>query len=253
MMPRFPKRSIGTHALLAGGLLISVALAPAAAQQTSQIDGQVAVRSDGTVYLITNGQRRWVATVVITDDELNAYPEGEPIYTGLAAIGAPSANASQPIAAPPAASASPVTAVAPSPATASTTGAVSSPPAPGLNITTGAIAPQEVATPTGAVSEIDPQIPIEVDVDGTPKLEPGEAVTVNVKSKAGVTCDLAVKWPDGTEVDQQRMVADSQGRCHYEIDVPATASVGTATLKGIAREGGRMSRQNVEFEIIPSN
>jgi hypothetical protein len=168
MMPRFPKRSIGTHALLAGGLLIGVALAPAAAQQTSQIDGQVAVRSDGTVYLITNGHRRWVATVVITDDELNAYPEGEPIYTGLTAIGAQSANASQPIAAPSATSASPVTAVAPSPATASTTGAVSSPPAPGLNTTTGAIAPQEVATPTGAVSAIDPQIPIEVDVDGTP-------------------------------------------------------------------------------------
>src|SRR6187402_1609715 len=97
MMPRFPKRSIGTQALLAGGLLIGVALAPVAAQQTSQIDGQVAVRSDGAIYLITNGQRRWVATVQITDDELNAYPEAEPIYTGLAPIGSqPAASASQP-------------------------------------------------------------------------------------------------------------------------------------------------------------
>jgi hypothetical protein len=78
-------------------------------------------------------------------------------------------------------------------------------------------------------------------------------VTVNLKSKAGVACELAVKWPDGTEVDQQSMVADSQGRCHYEIDVPLAAKVGTATLKGIAREGGRMSRQNVEFEVIPSS
>jgi len=216
-------------------LLISVALAPVAAQQAAPIDGQVAVRSDGAVYLITNGQRRWVATVVITDDELNAYPEAEPIYTGLAPIGSQVATGS------------------PSPATASTTVAVSSSPTTGSANTAGVTTPTEVGTPTGAVSELDPQIPIEVDIDGTPKFEPGEVVTVNLKSKTGVTCELAVKWPDGTEVDQQRQTADSQGRCHYEIDVPATASVGTGVLKGIARESGRMSRQNVEFEVIPTS
>lgn len=235
MTSRFPKLSIGTHALLAGGLLVSVALVPAAAQQVAPIDGQVAVRSDGAVYLIANGQRRWVATVVITDDELNAYPEGEPIYTGLAPIGAQAATGS------------------PSPATASTTVIVSSPPATGTSNTAGAITPIEVGTPTGAVSELDPQIPIEVDVDGTPKFEAGEVVTVNLKSKTGVTCELAVKWPDGTEVDQPSQAADSQGRCRYEIDIPASASVGTVVLKGIAREGGRMSRQDVEIEIIPSS
>ena len=96
MAPRFPQRSIGITALLAGGLLIAVALAPVAAQQTSGIDGQVAVRSDGAVYLITNGQRRWVATVAITDEELNAYPEGEPIYTGLAPMGSQPATGAQP-------------------------------------------------------------------------------------------------------------------------------------------------------------
>jgi hypothetical protein len=253
MAPRLPKRSIATHALLAGGLLITVVLAPVAAQQTSQIDGQVAVRSDGAVYLITNGQRRWVATVQITDEEINAYPEGEPIYTGLAPMGSPATTASQPTTVSPATAASPGTTVASKPAAGSTTGAASSPPAVGPSTTSGAITPQEVATPTGAVSEIDPQIPIEVDVDGTPKFEAGEVVTVNLKTKAGVTCELAVKWPDGTEVDQRSMVADSQGRCHYEIDVPTAATVGTATLKGIAREGARLSRQNVEFEVIPSS
>ena len=78
-------------------------------------------------------------------------------------------------------------------------------------------------------------------------------VTVNVKTKAGVTCELAVKWPDGTEVDQKSMVADSQGRCQYEIDVPTIRDGRHRDLKGIAREGGRMSRQNVEFEVIPSS
>lgn len=257
MAPRFPKRTIATHALLAGGLLLSVALAPVAAQQTSSVDGQVAVRSDGAVYLITNGQRRWVATVQITDEEIDAYPEGEPIYTGLAPMGGPASTASQPTTVSPAAAASPVTTIASKPATGSTTGSTtasaSSPSASVPSITTGAIAPEGVATPTGAVSELDPQIPIEVDVDGTPKFEAGETVTVNLKTRAGVTCELAVKWPDGTEVDQTSMVADSQGRCRYRIDVPTAAAVGTATLKGIAREGGRMSRQNVEFEVIPSS
>ena len=253
MAPQPPKRSIATRALLAGGLLLSVALAPVAAQQTAAIDGQVAVRSDGAVYLITDGQRRWVATVQITDEEINAYPEGEPIYTGLAPMGSASTTASQPTSVSPATAASPGTTVASKPATASTTGTASGPPAPGPSTTTGAITPMEVATPTGAVSEIDPQIPIEVDVDGTPKFEAGEAVTVNLKSKAGVTCELAVTWPNGTEVAQQSMVADSQGRCQYEIDVPTTATVGTATLKGVAREGSRVSRQSVEFEVIPSS
>jgi len=133
-----------------------------------------------------------------------------------------------------------------------TTG-VSSQPVPGSASSVGAITPREVATPTVAVSELDPSIPIEVDVDGTPKFEAGEVVTVNLKTKVGVTCELAVKWPNGTEVDQRSQPADGQGRCHYEIDVPGSASVGTATLKGIAREGTRMSRQNVEFEVIPTS
>jgi hypothetical protein len=252
-MTRLPKRFIGILAFVAGGLLLIVALAPVAAQQTSGIDGQVAVRSDGAVYLIANGQRRWVATVAITDEELNAYPEAEPIYTGLAPMGSPAATSPQ------APTSAPVTAASPSPATASNSVPAAGPAITGSSTATGpsttnsAITPLEVATPTGAISEIDPQIPIEVDVDGTPKFEAGETVTVNVRTKVGATCELAVKWPNGTEVDQQSMPADSQGACRYKFDVPTTASVGTAVLKGIAREGGRMSRQTVEFEVIASN
>jgi hypothetical protein len=261
MPPRFPKRSIAITAFLAGSVLICAALAPAAAQQTSAIDGQVALRSDGAVYLISNGQRRWVATVAITDEELNAYPEGEPIYAGLAPMGSQTAAGPEsPSTSPAATNSSPGTTIAsktsaaPKTTVASKTTAASNPPAPGpATSTNGAITPQAIGTPTGAVSEIDPEVPIEVDVDGTPKFEVGEVVTVNVKTKAGATCELAVAWPDGTEANQQSMAADSQGRCEYEIDVPASATVGVATLKGVAREGGRTSRQSVEFEIIPSS
>src|SRR6187551_3646885 len=88
---KLPIRSLG---LVAAGLLLGTVLAPVAAQQQqSGVDGQVAVRSDGAVYLISGGQRRWVAPVVISDDEINAYPEGEPIYAGLAPMGSAQASA----------------------------------------------------------------------------------------------------------------------------------------------------------------
>jgi hypothetical protein len=74
-----------------GCLLIGLSLDPVGAQSLLT-NGAVTVRSDGAVYLISNGVRRWVATVVITDEELNAYPEAEPIYSGLAPFGSASAG-----------------------------------------------------------------------------------------------------------------------------------------------------------------
>ena len=84
MMLRVVKLPVVAGACLVAGVLIGAALTPVLAQQLAGPDGQVAVRSDYAVYLIANGQRRWVATVMISDQEINAYPEGEPIYAGLA-------------------------------------------------------------------------------------------------------------------------------------------------------------------------
>jgi hypothetical protein len=83
-MLRVVKLPVVAGACLIAGILIGAALTPVLAQQMSGTDGQVAVRSDYAVYLLTGGQRRWVATVAITDQEINAYPEGEPIFSGLA-------------------------------------------------------------------------------------------------------------------------------------------------------------------------
>ena len=91
MKSRFKRLPIVKVALVAGSLLIGLALAPVAAQQAGLSDGQVTIRSDGAVYLIVNGQRRWVATVNISDDDLNAYPEAEPIYTAMVPFGSSSA------------------------------------------------------------------------------------------------------------------------------------------------------------------
>jgi hypothetical protein len=93
MKRRFTKLPIASIAVVVGSLLIGLSLSPAGAQ-SALTNGQVTVRSDGAVYLIVNGMRRWVATVQITDEELNAYPEAEPIYAGLVPFGSGSASTS---------------------------------------------------------------------------------------------------------------------------------------------------------------
>lgn len=253
MLTRFTKRSIVGCAMLAAGLILGVALAPVAAQ-VSPLDGQVAIRSDGSLYLITNGQRRWVSTVVITDDEINAYPEGEPIYTGLAPLDQTGSTASVAPRSSPVANTTGAgtSSTGPLPSTGMLPSVTGSPAASSGTTSTGTTANTGPTVPNGATGEMDPSIPIEVDIDGTTKFEPGETIVLDVKTRPGLTCDLAVKWPDGTEVDQPRTVAESNGHCHYAIDVPATATTGTGTLKGFVRDGSRMSRQNVEFEIIPA-
>ena len=84
MIPRFAKLPIVACACLIAGVWIGVTLPTVIAQQVAprrrRRDGQVALRSDGAIYLIATGQRRWIAPVIITDAEINAYPEGEPIY-----------------------------------------------------------------------------------------------------------------------------------------------------------------------------
>jgi len=91
MKRRFAKLPIASIAVVIGSLLIGLSMSPVGAQ-SGLTNGQVTVRSDGAVYLISNNQRRWVATVQITDDEINAYPEAEPIYAGLVPFGSASAG-----------------------------------------------------------------------------------------------------------------------------------------------------------------
>jgi hypothetical protein len=229
MTRRFPRFSSRTYAYLAGGLLIGAMFTPAAAQQFTPTNGQVVVRSDGAVYLIANGQRRWVATVQITDDELNAYPEAEPIYTALAPFGAATTASSgtppQTAAAPPSAAASPASA-APKPA------AAAPPSAPVVSAT---------------------DVLIEVDIDGSPKYEAGERIRVAVKTTTSASCSLIARWPNGTEADQGNKTPDSRGHCEYSFLIPSGTPAGTGFLKGIVRDGGKSGEQEVEFEILVDN
>lgn len=93
MKRRFPQLPIASIAVVVGSLLVGLSMGPVGAQ-SALTNGSVTVRSDGAVYLVQNSKRHWVATVQITDDELNAYPEAEPIYSGLAPFGSAGASAS---------------------------------------------------------------------------------------------------------------------------------------------------------------
>src|SRR5690242_13775818 len=113
MIARLAKLPIVATACLIVGVWIGVTLSPVIAQQvapqTAPPDGQVALRSAGAIYLIAAGQRRWIAPVVITDADINAYPEGDPIYSGVTPLPPPPAPA------PPPPSAQPSPAAAPAP------------------------------------------------------------------------------------------------------------------------------------------
>lgn len=227
------KLPIRPLALVAAGLLLGTALAPVAAQQQqSGVDGQVAVRSDGALYLISGGQRRWVATAVISDDEINAYPEGEPIFAGLALAG--SAQASAPQAKPSSSAPAPATSASPTAASASKPSSA-----------TAAAAPTSTPDPN-----VSADIPITVDIDGSVKVEQGDERRVDIKTRKDATCELTVRLSGGKEFSEDSKNADSDGKCRFTIQIPDDAAEGEAVLIGFAREGGRMNKFELPIQVV---
>lgn len=151
MKRRITRLPIVQLALVACSLLVGLALAPVAAQTAASLEGQVTVRSDGAVYLITNGVRRWVATVVISDDDLNTYPEAEPVYVGLAPFGGGSSTSAAPK--PAAAAASPAAGAPAAAATPTATASGSTAPQP-----TSTPDPNAMGTPSGGSCPADKQV-----------------------------------------------------------------------------------------------
>jgi hypothetical protein len=227
---KLPIRTLG---LMAAGLLIGTALSPVAAQsQQSGPDGQVALRSDGALYLIQNGQRRWIATAALSDSEINAIPEGDPIMTGLALSGSAEAQAAAKPASPPAPAASnPAPAAKPAAAAPTPTPAATSKPATDPN------------------EEISTDIPITVDLDGNEKIDQGDERKVEIKTRKDVTCELKLRLADGSEKAEDSKNADSQGRCKYTIEVPKDAQEGSGAIVGTVREGGKLNRQELPITI----
>ena len=245
---KLPIRTLG---LMAAGLLIGTAMSPVAAQQ-SGADFQVALRSDGALYLIVNGQRRWIATASLSDIDINAIPEGEPIMAGLALAGSAEAAAKPAASNPPAQAASGGSTTAPAAGTGTTAAAK---PAAG----TGAAAAAPTATPPAVTAprpssdpneELSQDIPIQVDLDGAAKIDQGDERKVEIKTRKDVTCELKIRLPDGEEKAEDSKNADSAGRCRYNIEIPENAKEGGAWIVGTVREGGRLNRQEIAVQIV---
>lgn len=214
---KLPIRTLG---LAAAALLIGSALAPASAQQQqSGVDGQVALRSDGALYLIMSGQRRWISTVPATDEEINALPEGEPIFAGLAPQGS--------------AQASPV------------------PTKPATGTTAAKTSSNQSNTQSSGASgeELSEDIPIEVDIGGSTSIEPGDSRTIEIKTRHEVVCELVVELPGDDDIVEDSKIADSRGRCRYTIEIPNGTNEGDGKVIGTVREGGKMNRQEIGIEI----
>jgi len=228
---KLPIRTLG---LAIAALLVGSALAPVSAQQQqSGVDGQVAVRSDGALYLIANGQRRWVATVVASDEEINAIPEGEPLFAGLAPIGS---------------STSTVGATKPSTQQSTSSSKNSSNSSKSSKPQSSDDDDDDDAADDGDGRSTD--IPLAVDMDGSTNIEQGQSRTVEIKTRKDATCELRITIPGGDAIEEDSKNADSGGRCKYTIEIPSNTKEGNGKLIGTAREGGKFNRQEISIKIV---
>lgn len=216
-------------ALLVCGFMLGSLLVPVAAQQLAPADGQVAVRSDRAVYLIVNGVRRWVATVVVSDEELNAIPEGEPIYSGLtpAVTGvAPAAAPVGPSAAVPASGNSGVVAPFPNSPVAPAVAAPAS-VAPVATTVPGSAAPPIAAVPASTVPSTTAAPAATVPAE----IYPSAAVSArpaSTTSAAPVVVPTAIPIPIAVPAVTRatQPAASSQGTSgDIRIDVDSVAAV----------------------------
>ena len=224
-----PIRTLG---LAAAALLIGSALAPVSAQQQSGVDGQVALRSDGALYLITNGQRRWISTVAASDDEINAIPEGDPIFAGLAPQGSTQASSG------------------PSKPSTGTAAAKPAPsPAASKNAKPVAKSEDDDDDDDSGGEELSEDVPITIDIDGSTSIKPGDSRSIEIRTKRSVTCELTVRVPGGDNIQEDSKNADSSGRCKYNIDVPSGTKDGNGAVIGTVREGGKVNRRTIDIKI----
>jgi hypothetical protein len=214
-----------TVALLAAGVLLGMLLAPVAAQQTSIRDGQIVVRSDGAVYLLMNARRHWVATVVVSDDELNSIPEAEPIYAGLL----PSDSGLAPRASSPSSSSSSSSddRRTPTPTRTSSSSGTSS-----SNTGSGDVAIDKI------------QFDKEVKAGGL------WTVLAIVGQRSG-NCELEIRWADDEETEEAKN-PNNNFECEFNVDVPSNVKLGDARFTVTYRDGDKKAEERGTFKVNAS-
>jgi hypothetical protein len=205
-------------------------LAPVAAQQTTSRDGQVALRSDGAVYLLLNGQRRWVAPLFITDEQLNALREGEPIYAGL--VPADSGFAPQ--------------ASTPSSSQQSREQAQSN--ATRTPTPTRSSSSQSSSSGNDNGSSSDDVAIEEITYDEDVRQGDDWRLEATVSQQRRGRCELEVEWPD-QETDEDDKAPDADGICVFTVEAPSNVKTGTAKWTLVFRDGDKRDEDNGEFKV----
>jgi hypothetical protein len=234
------KTLVRSVALVVCGVVLGTLFVPAAAQQGAT-DGQIAVRSDGAVYLILNGQRRWVPSLVIDDATLDAIPEAEPIYAGLMPIGSGGSS-------PPRITGSP-SSTGPSGSSGSSSNRGSS-ATPTRTPTSGRSSSQATATPGASGSTASSSGAVEASLEPIPDRRNGEElkVTSHTNLRRRGSCELRVIYPNGDSQSEDAKVPDSKGECEWKTTVK-TSSTGKAKAEVTIREGGDQATAVEEFDI----
>lgn len=204
---------------LAMGLAVPVAAQTLPAQPT---ENQLVIRSDGFLYLIRDGVRHLVSPVALTDEEVNAFAEGEPYVSGLVPVeamaAAPVANAS----APQSNSASTPTNTPKATSTSTPTGSSSS---------------------TGDVSASFSSVPSSVGR--------GSKLKVTVDGPDGGTCEGRVEYNGGKE-DKFDKKDIKSGECKLELTVPSDAKTGNATVTVKVKKDDKSTEIRETVEIRSS-
>ncbi|MFN8523350.1 MAG: hypothetical protein U0821_09640 [Chloroflexota bacterium] len=221
---KMPVRAV---ALLASGFLMGNLLVPASAQQNVATDNQVAVRSDGAVYLIANGMRRWVATVVISDEELNNIPEGDPIYGGLAFGGSSSSNSS-------------------SSSNNNNKKDDKKDPTPTPEKSKDSSKDKDKDKEKDSEENSDD---LDIEFEDISTVKQGEDFTITVKTKKNVSCELKITYPDKSKETFDDEDSGSKGRCKWDVSLDDDVKTGTATAKVTVRDGGKKNDSEQDFTI----
>src|SRR5438045_1103259 len=80
-------RGLFTTSMALGALASMLLLAAPAVGQQYIADGSLLRRSDGALYLVSNGERHAIQPAALGDDQITAVPEGEPFTSPLAPVG----------------------------------------------------------------------------------------------------------------------------------------------------------------------
>ena len=212
--------------LFVAGLVIGGLVIPVAAQ-SDPAENQLAIRSDGFIFLLRSGQRHLVLPVALTDEVINGYPEGEP-FLSARSRGSRERSARRDVRGNDVRGQQFHTGVSSGSSTPSRTA-------------TATVSTAATATPKPDSSE--PISPRFKTIPST--VEQNQTFKVVIEATDGSTCDGKIQFKGG-KTAAFTSGKTSKSECKMEVVIPDDARLGDADVKATVKSGG----QSVDFEDV---